>query len=362
MSAGALVVGRGVETGPSGGERQGGGNRPARGRLPFVRVLVLCVVPLVATVAEAQPRLEVEVAGAAILGADQTGRLGFGAPGAHVTVAFAQALGALRLGASVDALVAAREGGAPGAMAGASLMLGLLGDASSELGATLRFGVVRTGPYWRPRWSLGGFALFGEGAVRAGPALSYSQVLADRRRPSTTHAHLLSLGVLLRWGAAPPAEPPPARPPARRTAWRRPPPTTPREARAPIDPDTETLLRVALGVPSHEEHWVLPGLLFVFDEARLTPGGEVGLSALEDALRGREDVAAIVVVGHADEAGDEAYNLALSRRRAELVAARLGLLVPAAEVHVHARGESEVFGRGAPLDRRVVVRVLRRTR
>ena len=75
---------------------------------------------------------------------------------------------------------------------------------------------------------------------------------------------------------------------------------------------TETETRVALAADT----------LFAFDEASLTPAAEANLTRTADLVAaGGEGV--VRVVGYTDAKGEDAYNLALSRRRAEAVVAWL---------------------------------------
>ncbi len=66
--------------------------------------------------------------------------------------------------------------------------------------------------------------------------------------------------------------------------------------------------------------WALSPFIVFFDpgSAHLTPAAE---AILDNAVAGMRalDVRSIEISGHADRAGSEAYNLALSRRRAEVV-------------------------------------------
>ena len=71
--------------------------------------------------------------------------------------------------------------------------------------------------------------------------------------------------------------------------------------------------------PAQSEVITLSDVLFVFNQSDLTPTAESQLDALmskfEDA-----DVVSIKVVGHTDSVGSDAYNQALSERRASSVA------------------------------------------
>ena len=62
----------------------------------------------------------------------------------------------------------------------------------------------------------------------------------------------------------------------------------------------------------------LGDILFDFDEAELTPGGELQVARLADALRQMPD-RNVLIEGHTDSSGSDAYNLELSQRRANAV-------------------------------------------
>lgn len=81
--------------------------------------------------------------------------------------------------------------------------------------------------------------------------------------------------------------------------------------------------------------------LFAFDKAELTSEGR---AALDELVRkaGAEAAGRINVTGHTDRIGPDEYNMGLSQRRADAVAAymvRKG--VREASITTHARGESE---------------------
>ena len=62
--------------------------------------------------------------------------------------------------------------------------------------------------------------------------------------------------------------------------------------------------------------------LFEFDKAALTPAAQTNLLRMAELVRqGRQG--AVTVTGHSDAKGEDAYNLDLSRRRAEAVVAWL---------------------------------------
>jgi len=85
----------------------------------------------------------------------------------------------------------------------------------------------------------------------------------------------------------------------------------------------------------------LPGdILFAFDRAELRPEATAVLSPVATALTG--DGPPIVVDGHTDSLGSEAYNQALSQRRAAAVARYLTSHgVNAARLRVQGHGERE---------------------
>lgn len=85
--------------------------------------------------------------------------------------------------------------------------------------------------------------------------------------------------------------------------------------------------------------------LFAFDRSGLQdmlPKGKAELDALAHALR-RQDmqVQSLTITGHTDRLGTEAYNEALSRRRASTVAAYLQVQGVRMPIQVQAMGERE---------------------
>lgn len=99
---------------------------------------------------------------------------------------------------------------------------------------------------------------------------------------------------------------------------------------------------------------------FELDRAELTPPAAKLVRTFAETFA-LEPVSRIVVVGHADASGEEDYNRALSRERAETVASELARLgVDPAIISVEARGESQpalrtADGEPEQLNRRVEI-------
>jgi outer membrane protein OmpA-like peptidoglycan-associated protein len=83
-------------------------------------------------------------------------------------------------------------------------------------------------------------------------------------------------------------------------------------------------------------------VLFELDSADLTPVAQDAIAAAAESLALREP-GPVQVVGHTDSSGSDAYNLDLSRRRADAVAAALRTRIDgdAYPLEVEGRGESE---------------------
>ncbi len=90
-----------------------------------------------------------------------------------------------------------------------------------------------------------------------------------------------------------------------------------------------------------EQTFTFPGVNFEFDRSDLRPAGRAALSGVADRL-GECSSVQVRIVGHTDWIGSEAYNLGLSRRRAQAV---LDFLVARglspARLATEGRGESE---------------------
>jgi outer membrane protein OmpA-like peptidoglycan-associated protein len=81
---------------------------------------------------------------------------------------------------------------------------------------------------------------------------------------------------------------------------------------------------------------------FEFDRAEITPDAEATLNDIIADIQGRE-LGGITVAGHADTAGPEDYNMQLSDRRANNVAAELTRAgIPATIITTEAFGETQL--------------------
>lgn len=102
---------------------------------------------------------------------------------------------------------------------------------------------------------------------------------------------------------------------------------------------------VAAPAPAPEpQHFNLKSdVMFDYNSATLTPEGQAAIRQLYNSpgLQPAKDKST-VVVGYSDRTGDEAYNQALSARRARTVADELVALgIPAENIRAEGRGESE---------------------
>ena len=83
------------------------------------------------------------------------------------------------------------------------------------------------------------------------------------------------------------------------------------------------------------------GLLFDFDSDKLRDASKTNLDNLANSLSSFGD-SKLLLVGHTDDTGPDAYNLDLSRRRAAAVASYLiSRGVPSARIETSGRGEGE---------------------
>lgn len=104
------------------------------------------------------------------------------------------------------------------------------------------------------------------------------------------------------------------------------------------------------------------GILFDFDRAELKPQAKTNISELSQTLQKYEDTD-IMIVGHTDSQGDEAYNLKLSERRASSVATYVAAQgVSSSRIQQAGRGEAEPVasndsGEGRQQNRRVEIAI-----
>ncbi|MBO3084981.1 OmpA family protein [Cellulomonas fengjieae] len=110
---------------------------------------------------------------------------------------------------------------------------------------------------------------------------------------------------------------------------------------------TEETVTVAIG----------SDVLFGVDSADLGPQSDAALTAAAQQVAAY-DGGSLAVVGHTDDVADDAYNEALSERRAQAVADRLASIADlgAFDVSVEGRGESEPAARGTSDQERAVNR------
>ena len=83
------------------------------------------------------------------------------------------------------------------------------------------------------------------------------------------------------------------------------------------------------------------GILFPFNSTEILPDGKSNLQQLASSLD-KYPNSDILIVGHTDSVGTDAYNMDLSQRRAQAASAYLQSLgVPASRLQTAGRGESE---------------------
>lgn len=119
------------------------------------------------------------------------------------------------------------------------------------------------------------------------------------------------------------------------------PPATGEVAVKPVAPEPKPKPEPAPPVKPVVEEPLTATVLFGFDRSEVRPGEVSGL----DDFAGKLEAQAydrLEIVGHADRIGGDAYNLALSRRRAEAVRDYLaGKGVDAKRVRTEVKGEAE---------------------
>ena len=157
---------------------------------------------------------------------------------------------------------------------------------------------------------------------------------------SSGKSPLACIPIVCSFVGEPPAPPPPAPAPvARKTPPPAPPPAPPMQQRL-----------------------VLRGVNFATDSSAIDPGSAVVLDVAADQLRGSPGVR-VVIEGHTDSTGTEAYNQGLSQRRADSVRSYLVRKGIAAErLTARGLGESDPVGsndtaEGRAMNRRVELEV-----
>jgi outer membrane protein OmpA-like peptidoglycan-associated protein len=97
--------------------------------------------------------------------------------------------------------------------------------------------------------------------------------------------------------------------------------------------------------------------MFDFDSSALKPGAYDELERVADVLR-RYPATTIVVEGHTDSRGKEAYNQTLSERRAEAVrTALVGMGVASERIDAIGYGESRPISSSDAMNRRVTITI-----
>lgn len=107
---------------------------------------------------------------------------------------------------------------------------------------------------------------------------------------------------------------------------------------------------------------------FDFDKSTLKPGGKASLDRLIEDMKG-DDIQVIVATGHTDSTGSDAYNQALSERRAESVKAYLiSKGVDGKKIVAKGKGETQPVADNLTEEGRaenrhvIVIEVLRKTK
>ena len=104
------------------------------------------------------------------------------------------------------------------------------------------------------------------------------------------------------------------------------------------------------------------GILFPFNSFDMLPDGRENLRRLAQSLQ-RYPGTEVLIVGHTDNVGSDAYNLTLSQRRAESAKSYLvSMGIPADRIRTAGRGESEPIApnetpAGAQRNRRVEIAI-----
>jgi outer membrane protein OmpA-like peptidoglycan-associated protein len=292
---------------------------------PRLRALA-CVVALTGfhatAAADAMPlRVRGTFGGAAMVSADQVGRLGYNSFGGVAELQLAYVLQPwldVQLGVSGGAFPA-------GTITGGLLVPALGATLALPAGGwrpylTLDVGPGFSGALARPFFRAGvGVELRVTNALNMGPVFGYGQLFQTNSPGSSTDARFLWFGVVLsvRPGGVSPAAP--ARSEMHWITRRRTiidtPPREQGDPPPPAAPSPELAALLDDALPSQRVELLAP-VLFQFDSAELEPLGVAMLHEVARELGRRPDIKLLEVQGYADSRGALQHNLDLSERRA----------------------------------------------
>jgi OmpA-OmpF porin, OOP family len=106
-------------------------------------------------------------------------------------------------------------------------------------------------------------------------------------------------------------------------------------------PQPEPVAQIAPAAPPPEPLPEGGNVYFDFDESTLRADAETALNSMVSDIQGRQ-LSGITVAGHADRAGPEEYNMQLSERRSNTVAAELVAAgIPAQVIETEWFGETQ---------------------
>ncbi len=147
---------------------------------------------------------------------------------------------------------------------------------------------------------------------------------------------MLSLGIIFKLDAPAPAPVVAAAPaPVAPVVESKPEPVAPAVEEKPAPP-------APVCKPKTETITLQAETMFDFDKSVLKPEGKTILDQLIPKLKDHNDIEMVLVTGHTDKIGAESYNLALSKRRAEVVAKYLiDNGVDSQHIKAIGKGESE---------------------
>ncbi len=141
--------------------------------------------------------------------------------------------------------------------------------------------------------------------------------LGAANNTSTVANTLLNLGGLIRFGAPAPVVAEPAPEPAPIAAVE--PEPMPEPAPAP-EPEPAPAPEPVKCTPQVDTITVSAEKLFAFDKTALKAEGKAALDEAAGKIKANPEIKAVIVTGHTDRIGSDAYNQKLSERRAKMVA------------------------------------------